>query len=175
MFLEDMPAAFRFPEAEDAEDVQLLSRIQKKGWHHFSVAGGDGVPGYTFSVGHFLHCNHPELIAVGLKDQLASRLLDSAALRVRELNKPFVPYRLYDDVAPGLKVVFVPVDFPHYNQYLGFANWFYSDLPAPYPALQMVWPDPKGVFPWQAGYDKRFHRAQPLLGTVPSMSSMATH
>ncbi|MDX1802853.1 MAG: DUF4262 domain-containing protein [Alcanivorax sp.] len=168
MFLDEMPGDFRYPQPEDPQDTQLLGKIQHRGWHHLAVPGGDGEPGFTFSVGHFLNHNHPELIVVGLKDTLASRLLDSAALRIRELKRPFLPYRLYDDVAEGLEVMFVPVDFRHYKNYLGFANWFYQSLPAPYPALQMVWPDPKGIFPWQPGYDRRFHRAQPLLGAAPA-------
>ncbi|MED5388364.1 MAG: DUF4262 domain-containing protein [Pseudomonadota bacterium] len=168
MFLDEMPGQFRYPVPEDAEDKTLLADIQRKGWHHFAVPGGDGQPGYTFSVGHFLNLNHPELIVVGLKDSLASRLLDSAAVRIRGLNKPYQPYRLYNDIADGLEVMFLPVSFPHYKEYLGFANWFYQSLPAPYPALQMVWPDPKGIFPWQPGYDARFHRAQPLLGPAPA-------
>lgn len=168
MFLEEMPGQFRYPAPEDAQDKQLLADIQRKGWHHFAVRGGDGQPGFTFSVGHFLNLNHPELIVLGLKDSLASRLLDSAAVRIRGLNKPYQPYRLYNDIADGLEVMFLPVAFPHYKEYLGFANWFYQSLPAPYPALQMVWPDPKGVFPWQPGYDARFHRAQPLLGAAPA-------
>ena len=69
------------------------------------MPGGDGQPGYTFSVGHFLNLNHPELIVLGLKDSLASRLLDSAAVRIRGLNKPYQPYRLYNDIADGLEVM----------------------------------------------------------------------
>ncbi|WP_156501420.1 DUF4262 domain-containing protein, partial [Alcanivorax sp. HI0044] len=89
MFLDEMPGKFRYPQPEDAEDKALLADIQRKGWHHFAVSGGDGQPGYTFSVGHFLNLNHPELIVVGLKDALASKLLDSAAVRIRGLKKPY--------------------------------------------------------------------------------------
>ena len=82
------------------------------------------------------------------------------------------PFQVYGDIADGLEVVFLPVALPAYNEYLGYANWFYADLPAPYPALQMVWPDPNGVFPWQPGYDARFRRAQPLLGEAPEGPSL---
>ena len=43
MFLEEMPGQFRYPVPEDAEDKTLLADIQRKGWHHFAVPGGDGV------------------------------------------------------------------------------------------------------------------------------------
>lgn len=168
MFLDEMPDNFRFPKPEDEQDKTLLARIQKKGWHHLSVPGGDGEPGYTFTLGHFLNRDHPEIIVVGLKEKLASRLLDSVAVGLTGLNRKRVPYRRYGDIAEGLELVFVPVDFRHYKDWLGFANWFYAELPAPYPALQMVWPDPNGVFPWEPGYDARFRRAQPLLGAPPA-------
>ena len=100
-------------------------------------------------------------------DTLASRLLDSAAVGITGLGRRLRPFQVYGDIADGLEVVFLPVALPAYNEYLGYANWFYADLPAPYPALQMVWPDPNGVFPWQPGYDARFRRAQPLLGEAP--------
>jgi hypothetical protein len=109
---------------------------------------------------------------VGLKDTLASRLLDSAAVGITGLGRRLRPFQVYGDIADGLEVVFLPVALPAYNEYLGYANWFYADLPAPYPALQMVWPDPNGVFPWQPGYDARFRRAQPLLGEAPEAPSL---
>lgn len=168
MFLDEMPGGFRYPAPEDDQDRHFLGKVNQKGWHHLAVPGGNGEPGFTFSVGHFLNHNHPELIIVGLKEELASRLLDSAAIRIKGLGKPYLPYRVYTDIADGLEVMFLPVAYPHYKDYLGFANWFYQTLPAPYPALQMVWPDPKGVFPWQSGYDQRFRRAQPLLGEPPA-------
>ncbi len=167
MFLDEMPEGFRYPRPEDEQDKQLLARIERQGWHHLSVDGAAGEPGYAFTLGHFLKRDHPELIVVGLKDTLASRLLDSAAVGITGLGRRLRPFQVYGDIADGLEVVFLPVALPAYNEYLGYANWFYADLPAPYPALQMVWPDPNGVFPWQPGYDARFRRAQPLLGEAP--------
>ena len=85
MFLDEMPEGFRYPQPEDEQDKQLLARIERKGWHHLSVDGAAGEPGYAFTLGHFLKRDHPELIVVGLKDTLASRLLDSAAVGITGL------------------------------------------------------------------------------------------
>lgn len=172
MFLDEMPDGFRYPQPEDDQDKRLLARVQSKGWHNLSVPGGDGEPAYTFTLGHFLRHDHPELIVVGLKERLASRLLDSAAVGITGLNRRLRPYLRYADIADGLELMFLPVAFKHYKNWLGYANWFYAGLPAPYPALQMVWPDTNGVFPWQPGYDQRFHRAQPLLGPPPKAPTL---
>jgi hypothetical protein len=168
MFLDAMPEGFRYPSPEDDGDTRILAHINRKGWHNLAVPPAQGEPGFSFSLGHFLNHDHPEIIVLGLKDELASRLLDAAAVRIRDMGERLLSHREYPDFLPGLNVVFLPVAFPHYRHYLGFANWFYESLPVPYPALQLVWPDGRGVFPWQPGYDRRFQRLQPLLGAAPA-------
>lgn len=33
----------------------------------------------------------------------------------------------------------------------------------PVPALQLVWADPAGLFPWREGFDLRFRPMQPII------------
>lgn len=174
MFLDAMPGGFIYPQPEDDEDTRILAHVNRKGWHNLAVPPAEGEPGYSFTLGHFLNCDHPELVLMGLKAELASRMLDAAAVRVRDMGERLQPHQEYPDFLPGLTVAFLPVEFAFYGQYLGYANWFYEHLPLPYPALQMVWPDGRGVFPWQPGYDARFRRLQPLLGMTPSPAQQAT-
>jgi hypothetical protein len=39
-------------------------------------------------------------------------------------------------------------------------------LKQPFPAMQLVWPDEQGRFPWESGYDERFFKLQRLLDTA---------
>jgi hypothetical protein len=50
---------------------------------------------------------------------------------------------------------------------LGYAIWFYRSLSKPFPAMQLIWPDKQGHFPWEAGYDERFYRLQKALYEAP--------
>ena len=68
-----------------------------------------------------------------------------------------------------------PLDLSFYEEYLGYATWFYRSLPQPYPAMQCIWPDKAGLFPYEAGYDSRFSTLQRLLSIVPHYEEADAH
>ena len=78
-------------------------------------------------------------------------------------GKTFQAFERVSDFAEGYDCAFAPIEFEHYRNYLGYAVWFYRSLPTPFPAVQMVWPDKEGRFPWEADYDKRFLNLQKPL------------
>jgi len=157
---------FTWPVAEDAQDETIFREINQRGWHALHVPAEQGQPAYTFSVGHYLYQKHPEILIVGAPEKIAQQLLEQVGLRVQGMGERLHANRPYRNFLQGLDVAFLPVSIKHYNEYLGFANWFYDSLEHAYPVLQLVWPDPAGVFPWQRRYDQRFKALQPLLGRV---------
>jgi hypothetical protein len=53
------------------------------------------------------------------------------------------------------------VDPSRHNGLVNYAIWYYRS--SPFPVLQLVWPDPAGLFPWEDGFDERYRKRQPTL------------
>lgn len=168
VFMDKVPAGFEAPEPENDFDKRLLGTVEEIGWYNLHVSEEEGAPAFAFSIGHFHKHDHPEIIVVGLEPEIAHELLDIAAVKIIGSQQRIAPYKKYADFTEGLSVAFVPVELDRYEEYLGYANWYYGSLPGPYPALQLVWPDRDGRHPWDDGYDESFSQLQPILGPMPS-------
>jgi len=77
-------------------------------------------------------------------------------------GKVMTPGR-HPDILHGFDIELAPIDLAHYEEYLGYANWFYRSLPQPFPAMQCLWPDRSGVLPYEENFDPRCARLQPVL------------
>ena len=166
-FMETIPKEFSLPNPESEYDKNLLKTLESVGWHNVHISEEGNTPAFAFSIGHFYKSNHPEVIVVGLKPEISQQLLNIVAIKVVGAKIRIEPYKKYTDMTEGLSLVFIPVSLDHYGKYLGYANWFYGSMSKPYPALQMVWPDKAGIFPWEQNYDERFLQLQPVLGEMP--------
>lgn len=167
MLMSTVPSDFTPPAPESDYDAQILEKINEVGWYNMHIAEENGSPVFAFSLGHFHKQNHPEIIIIGLPAETAHQLLNIAVVKIVGAKEKVEPYKKYKDFTEGLSVAFVPVDLEYYGEYLGYANWYYGSMPKPYPAMQMVWPDREGIYPWESGYDKRFLQIQPILGSIP--------
>jgi hypothetical protein len=58
-------------------------------------------------------------------------------------------------------VRFVDVPQRCYPDYLGLATWAYEGND--FPAVQLVWPDKQGRWPWDATARAGFREGQPIL------------
>ncbi len=167
MFMTTVPADFSQPAAENDDDGRLLAAVDDTGWYNVHIDEEGGLPGFAFTVGHFHKRAHPEIMVIGLSAAVADKLLNIAAIKIVGAGATIEPYKKYTDLTEGLSVTFIPVALEYYGDYLGYANWYYGAMPRPYPALQMVWPDREGKYPWDKGYDTRYARLQPILGPTP--------
>ena len=156
-----MLTPFLIPTAEDESDRKLLSDISDYGWHVVKVNEEDGLPGFAFTVGLYYQYCHPEIMIMGLRHETAHTLLTSIQRIVHEGGR-IQPWSTVEDVA-SFPLTAVPIHISHYREHLGYGIWFYRSLPEPFPALQLVWPDKAGIFPWQDGYDQRYHQLQNVL------------
>lgn len=157
---------------EDVRQKILAQRealIEKFGWMVQGVFEDveKNIPGFSYSIG--LHDKgFSELIVLGLPPDVAQTLLNDIAAdammrraaslpflgEYRHANWPMAMYILDADAAKARSFAF------------GADNR--SDGAATY--LQVVWPDPKGFFPWQPGFDAKYQQIQPLLGVAPSVN-----
>jgi len=71
-----------------------------------------------------------------------------------------------DEVFENLSVMLVDVHPKFYREFLGTALWFYRSIGRDFPVLQIVWPDKRGRFPWDADFDERTRDRQPVLAAV---------
>jgi hypothetical protein len=151
---------WELPDAEDESDRRLLADIAEYGWHIVGVSEDDEGPGFAFSVGLLYTLNHPEILIMGLRQNIAASLINDMGDAIRN-GAVFSAGRQYDDIAAGFPLAFVAVDQRYYREYLGYALWFYRTLD--FPVLQCIWPDKAGVFPWEPAYDSRFFDLQRVL------------
>ena len=135
--------------------------IEERGWAQQHVLGGAGEPAFTYTVG--LHrAGLPELIVFGPPDDVAAPMLDSVAWQLRQgrayVDGDVVDGRKGDQPVRVMEVLDSRTHLLHANAL--------SPSPLPVPALQLIYPDRDGRWPWQPG--SRI-ASVPLLGIVPDL------
>jgi hypothetical protein len=157
-----MLADFQMRVAEDDNDRKLLSDVAQYGWHIPHIFADETGPCYSFSVGFYLKFGHPEILVMGLSQPVAHKFINLIGGHLMT-GRVFHPRERTDVLAQGFECCFIPIATEHYQEYLGYDIWFYRSLKQPFPALQLVWPDKQGRFPWESDYDQRFFSLQKLL------------
>lgn len=143
---------------------EVLENIAEYGCHVTAVAAGPHGPGYAFSTGLWHRFQQPEIVVVGLQDDDAAQLIDLVGDDAED-GRRYGEGDRTADLLHGYSVTFRAVPRSHYPGWLGTAVWAYQG--DDFPALQLVWPDQQGRFPWQPGVREGFLAAQPLLASLP--------
>jgi hypothetical protein len=136
-------------------DGHFQVRLALRG--HF---GGRRCIPYSFTVGLYQSYGHPELIAFGLKSEVAHKILCNATAGLPEerldLSLPT------DALAEGHPCCFAEVAKSHYYEFVGFGRWYYRGND--FPLYQIVWPPSReGRFPWHPKASEEFKLAQPVI------------
>lgn len=143
------------PEPEDDEDARLLDALRRYGWIGRGVDPSQddppGTPRFAYTAGLERTWRHPELIVVGIPWPAAGAVLRGAVERVRA-GQAFQPGQRYADVVAAGDVVVVEVSHAHRIFSMTYAMWLYGG--EDFRALQLVWPDAAGRYPWDEGYDR---------------------
>ena len=154
----------RFPprpgETLDAGDLRLMADVAQSGFHVVGVPAGDDGAAHVFTVGLFRSWDHPEVAVFGLAPEVLNAAVDRLGDRVRHGER-------FDhgDVAAGVlddrAVAFRRIVPRHYAAFLAGAVWYHGG--ARFPALQAVWADDDGRFPWDRWFPRELRDAQPAL------------
>jgi hypothetical protein len=160
---------FELRRAENASDAKLLGDVERDGWHIVKIFEEPGSPKFAFTVGLYYQFLQPEILIMGIDLSMSARILNNIGEAMRSGRK-ITPGR-YPDFVDGFEAELVPIDLAFYEEYLGYATWFYRSRPHPYPAMQCVWPDKAGLFPTDPGYDDRFFALQRLLNNSEQAGS----
>jgi hypothetical protein len=149
--------------ATDNFEKEVLDDISKYGWHCVSILPENDLAPYSFTVGLYHSHAHPELIILGLKSEVAHRVLCNAVAGLPaerlDLSLPT------DELLNGYPCCFVEVSKTHYYENVGFARWYYNGNE--FPLYQIVWPSRDGHFPWHPKATQEFKLAQPVLTDAP--------
>ena len=148
------------PDALDEQELSFVANIREHGWFRTGVFDDEGGPGFSYTTGFWVNAGHAELIVFNLKGETAHDIFwdlfrdaqGGLSLSVgKRTGAAFGNFPAYAfAVAPR-----------HYADHLGWNSWFYGA--ADFPCLQLVWPDPAGLFPWEPGFDAEFAASQPDL------------
>ena len=137
---------------DDYLDV-LRSTIRKHGWA-VQYVEGDRMP-YAYTIG--MHQRGlPEFLVTGLPPKRALWLLDTFAKRTLAGRPPVPGNQVW--LPAGTRVELVEIDHPDAHLYMA-VNIEGPDISA----VQLVWADGRGRWPWAPGFDDG-RQLQAVLG-----------
>jgi hypothetical protein len=132
---------------------ELRETIRKHGWA-VQYVDDDRRP-FAYTVG-LHHRGLPELLVTGLAPQRAAWLLNTFAKRAMTGSRPAPGDQV--SLPAGTRLEVVAVAHPDAHLYLAIA------IEGPeIEAVQLVWADDRGRWPWAPGFDDG-RRPQPVLG-----------
>ncbi|UUV32122.1 DUF4262 domain-containing protein [Amycolatopsis roodepoortensis] len=142
---------------EDYLEEAVRPMIRKFGWMIQTVERGLGMPELAYSVG-LTDAGLPELVVTGLAERKAGSILNYYAQQAVRSKMPEPGEALPATAAmPALEVV--PLDAPTAILFTA-VEMYGGDIRA----LQLVYEDEHGKFPWDTQFRSRTVR-QPVLGT----------
>ena len=142
---------------------KVKADIELTGLSVISVFGDKDNPPFAYSVGLFKTYAHPEIIVFGIEVKTAHAVINDIALMIKA-GQRFLDGFVTDKLLQNFNCTFVTVPKQNYGSYTNVAKDYYQGFG--FPLLQLIWPDPKGLFPWQEGYGEIFKKAQPVLGKL---------
>lgn len=124
------------------------------------VVGVEEWPWYSYTIGLWSG-GHPELCVFGLEQAQAHALLNEICERVAA----GAPLRDGDEIVCNHGLPMTAFQVPEPEKVVLQANWFYRRKPRnSVPALQLVYPDVHGTWPWEPDCHL-FPGSQPMPGT----------
>lgn len=141
-------------------DRYLLQTLERHGWYVIKVGAGAEAAAFAYSLGLFKTFGQPEVILFGLDLDTMHTLINDVGEAVRK-GRRFAAGDSCDELLDGYTCTFRSVSPAHLRDNMTYTQWFYGH--DEFPAVQLVWPDRNGKFPWDDGFDDRYRAAQPDL------------
>jgi len=140
------------------EDLRALAA--RYGWAVRHVLGNpvSGSAPFSYTVG-LTWRGWPELVVVGLPKEVAEAFLANA-VDAQAQHNPFQPGERTRELTETGDVTFIAA-----QDVSGMTTA--KEIVGEFSALQLVWPDSAGSYPWDSAY-RNASDAQPLLGAPPS-------
>jgi hypothetical protein len=142
---------------------EMRALVDEHGWALQYVPAAADTPPYAYTVG-LGPAGEQELLLYGLPREVSHRLCSEAVGRMRA-DGGLQPGRPYTEILSGFSAVFLPIPDPRATDEFAVVRRLWRGQP--FEALQLVWPDRQGRFPWEEGCEVAVAAAQPLRGTPP--------
>jgi hypothetical protein len=147
-------------ESLDASDLRLIADVSQHGVHVAVAEAEEGAPARAHTVGLFRSWDHPEVAVFGLAPEELSAALAGVVERVRR-GERFDHGDVVEGIVEGRTTAFRRVVPRHCAAHLGHAVWYHGGTR--FPALQAVWSDAGGLFPWDRWFARELRHLQPVL------------
>lgn len=149
---------------ERAAEEHCIDDVARYGLHIINVPADEQGPGFAYTVGLWRSYAHPEIILFGLRSESMHALLNHAAALIR-YGQRFGPGVVTDAIIEGYPCTFKSVPESQQKPHLGWARWFNDHKKLD--AVQLIYPDRNGRWPWDEGVSDSFRQLQPVLETAP--------
>lgn len=152
----------RFPEVHDRDsgaDAQRRDLIQQYGWIVMNVHAEQP---WSYTIGVWKTFGEPELL-VGAIDETGGTCLCNEYGNAIKTGARFSSGQTVDSWIEGRPVYLLQIDDEWKPWFLGTAVDDYDSVA--FPALQAVWSDLDGHFPWESGWQREEGIQQFLLGS----------
>ncbi|SDF35705.1 protein of unknown function [Mucilaginibacter pineti] len=144
-------------------DNKLQDDIKNFGLQVLYIMEDEQGPGFSYSIGLYESYGHPEIIMVGLKQDLMHTLINNMAYDIKD-GKVFIPFKYEADILDDFECYFVEVEKSNYDAYVGQAQKYYKR--DGFPLLQCIYPTVKGIYPWEDEWPESIKDLQPILGPL---------
>ncbi len=145
---------------DDALRRWLLATADEYGSAVIQVDGdATGAP-YAFSVGAWRRFGVAEAVVIGLPQEM-SQVLINAYVQRAAAGERFIPGRVYEGFFDGVGLTVERVAKGYYPEFFGSAFLLYPK--GDFPAVQILVPNPDGIWPWQPNAPAGFADWQPVL------------
>mgnify|MGYP000884397887 CR=1 FL=1 len=151
----------------DDYERQIIDCVDKHGCFVASILGDEEVdlPPFTYSVGFTRSLGQPEAIICGLPIETGPVLINDLFALCRD-GLDLDDGTPIDNLVSGFSCVARTVDESWLIQsWFASALWYHRNIDGKSlrHAVQIVWPDPQHLFPWDEGCAEWVRRDQPAL------------
>ena len=148
-----------------------IKYIQETGLSILHVMEGQDpdTPEWSYTIGLWHSYGHPEILVVGLRPSLTQILLNNLRFSIASEGRSFGDGTIATDVIDGYVCHFKTIPAAKYDDFFTGDEWFYGN--ADFPAVQMLWPNTSGVYPWDVAADDYLRWVQPILTQLPARPS----
>jgi hypothetical protein len=148
----------------DKAEQKIFDDVKKYGVHIMQVFGDDECPEFSYTIGLYKSYKHPEVIIIGLKNELSKILLNNMNDDIKN-GKKYLPGQFYNGILDDFPCYFGTASPANEDFPTGFASWYYRGVD--FPLLQCVAPTVKGIFPWEDNFPENARFYFPLLVEPP--------
>jgi hypothetical protein len=144
-----------------AYEIDLIGRVRNYGWQTTSVGASDNdAPAFSYTTGFWLTADAPEVIVFDFPSNLSHDVFGHMMKQVQS-GQHFPTGKPIEGILSNEVVYLFPVKPEVGVQYLRSSTWFYRLNK--FPAVQLVWADRAGLFPWDVKFDAALAGLQPDL------------